>query len=594
MKKLLCTLLAVILLLGCLPTMAVEDFDPPLWEEYGYQSLDIMLKSWDMTEEEYYEMVESEREWRDWEYDEATGDFNTPVWDMVYGYESLEAMLEDWEITLDEYYELVEEERLNQEMDSWTDEQWDKYFEEYDEKQLQNERKAYGLVNDISVVLRNKAVAFPDAVPELVNSRVMIPMRAVMENLGAEVAFDQSTKIVSISCEGKAMQFTLGETALTVTENEESTTIELDCAPYIKSDRVFVPVRFVAEALGYDVLWSDYFKTAVLLDKTAIIDELNQNYTIANKALSMGQDLSLDLTKNYKGDTSMDIKITKFDSISGDKIYNGGFDAVVLQNGMSMKMSFSMDIGFIVDLMKDVATEYGYIFDMNDIEEITNIIEPIDGATTDLIIDLDSNMAYFRGELVSLVLEQEDIDLDSKSWLSIDLSVIMDEIGFDMQDFYDAMEQMDLTIGSQIYTSNMYGWMDPLYTYEYMLSTADGMSVLNDSAFKKTNSGYSYYLDLSTESDYFPVSGNVKADLSMNGDAISKIKGSVECLVSGFQIEMDFSLSAKEARMSGSFHMKNTFILDFDIKSTVKETSSTVPTAPPADDKVVNLDDLIA
>ena len=35
------------------PAFAYEDTDPPQWEQYGYSSLEDMLRDYGMTEEEY-------------------------------------------------------------------------------------------------------------------------------------------------------------------------------------------------------------------------------------------------------------------------------------------------------------------------------------------------------------------------------------------------------------------------------------------------------------------------------------------------------------------------------------------------------------
>ena len=57
MSKLLSLALSLALTLSlALPAFAFEDTDPPLWEQWGYTSLEEMLADgW--TEEEYYEMA---------------------------------------------------------------------------------------------------------------------------------------------------------------------------------------------------------------------------------------------------------------------------------------------------------------------------------------------------------------------------------------------------------------------------------------------------------------------------------------------------------------------------------------------------------
>lgn len=42
-----------------------------------------------------------------------------------------------------------------------------------------------------------------------------------------------------------------------ITIKLDNKTVQTDVAPYIKDDRTFVPIRFISEALGYDVNWNE-------------------------------------------------------------------------------------------------------------------------------------------------------------------------------------------------------------------------------------------------------------------------------------------------------------------------------------------------
>lgn len=48
----------------------------------------------------------------------------------------------------------------------------------------------------VSVQVNGKNVTFPNASPAVINGRTMVPMRAVLETLGAEVDYDGETKTV--------------------------------------------------------------------------------------------------------------------------------------------------------------------------------------------------------------------------------------------------------------------------------------------------------------------------------------------------------------------------------------------------------------
>lgn len=68
-------------------------------------------------------------------------------------------------------------------------------------------------------------------------------------------------RIVTVSTDTTNIRLTLGDTAAFV--NEETKT--LDTPPFLRDDRTFVPVRFLAESLGAEVFWEDETRTAVFV-----------------------------------------------------------------------------------------------------------------------------------------------------------------------------------------------------------------------------------------------------------------------------------------------------------------------------------------
>ncbi|MBB6729303.1 copper amine oxidase N-terminal domain-containing protein [Cohnella zeiphila] len=101
----------------------------------------------------------------------------------------------------------------------------------------------------IEVILNGKRISFVDARPLSNNGRVLVPLRVVSENLGAKV--DYKNNVVSISQGTKTIKLTVGSKTATV----NGKAVTLDSSPYVKSSRVFVPLRFVSEQLGQQVEW---------------------------------------------------------------------------------------------------------------------------------------------------------------------------------------------------------------------------------------------------------------------------------------------------------------------------------------------------
>ena len=81
------------------------------------------------------------------------------------------------------------------------------------------------------------------------NWRTMVPLRALMEGFDAEVIWDNDARTVTINYNEQTIVMTIDETTYTV-NGEEMT---MDTEPVIQGDRTYVPIRFAAEAMGFEV-----------------------------------------------------------------------------------------------------------------------------------------------------------------------------------------------------------------------------------------------------------------------------------------------------------------------------------------------------
>ena len=103
-------------------------------------------------------------------------------------------------------------------------------------------------IGDKDFIVNNKVVT-GDAAPYVANDRTYVPIRALAESFGADVDWDNDARTVTIVRGDKTIVMTVDKTTYTV-NGEEAT---MDVAPEITGDRTYVPVRFVAEALGFTV-----------------------------------------------------------------------------------------------------------------------------------------------------------------------------------------------------------------------------------------------------------------------------------------------------------------------------------------------------
>ena len=106
--------------------------------------------------------------------------------------------------------------------------------------------------NNISLFVNGNEVA-SDVAPFIENSRTLVPVRIISENLGYKVAWDAKNAIVTINGNNKIIKMPINSTKVAVNGN----TVNLDTAAKIKSGRTFVPVRFIAETFGTEVNWDN-------------------------------------------------------------------------------------------------------------------------------------------------------------------------------------------------------------------------------------------------------------------------------------------------------------------------------------------------
>ncbi|KAA9007499.1 family 10 glycosylhydrolase [Paenibacillus spiritus] len=100
-----------------------------------------------------------------------------------------------------------------------------------------------------------------DVPPYLTSSNVtMVPLAVISRGLGAGVQWNQQTKTVSISKNGTAMSLTSGQKTALV----DGDRIALDTSVVIRQGRIMVPIRFVSEQLGMQVVWDKAARTVRL------------------------------------------------------------------------------------------------------------------------------------------------------------------------------------------------------------------------------------------------------------------------------------------------------------------------------------------
>lgn len=111
----------------------------------------------------------------------------------------------------------------------------------------------------ITVVVNGETLRL-DPPPVIVHSRVLIPLRGVLERLGATVDWEAATRTIRVFRGSTVVVLAVGHPEAQV----DGRSVRLDVAPVIIGGRAFVPLRFVSAAIGAQVEWRADERTVVI------------------------------------------------------------------------------------------------------------------------------------------------------------------------------------------------------------------------------------------------------------------------------------------------------------------------------------------
>lgn len=109
---------------------------------------------------------------------------------------------------------------------------------------------------EVKVYIGGERLAF-DVPPAIESERTLVPMRAILEALGAAVEWDGSTRTVTATRRDTTIVLTIGQQTALVNGRP----VSLDVPARIIEGRTLVPLRFLSENLGETVTWDGDTRT---------------------------------------------------------------------------------------------------------------------------------------------------------------------------------------------------------------------------------------------------------------------------------------------------------------------------------------------
>jgi len=117
-----------------------------------------------------------------------------------------------------------------------------------------------GIAAPIQVLIDGKPVSFGEIGPMKSKGRVLVPLRGVLEQMGATVGWDAASQTVTAQKGDRKIELKIGAAFGRI--NDQDT--PLDVPGKVFRGTTMVPLRFMGSALGARVDW-DEFKDTVLI-----------------------------------------------------------------------------------------------------------------------------------------------------------------------------------------------------------------------------------------------------------------------------------------------------------------------------------------
>lgn len=149
-----------------------------------------------------------------------------------------------------------------------------------------------------------------DVPPVVHNERTLVPLRAIMENVNAEVEWDQANYQVTVKTVDKQILLKIDSPVAMV--NGQAVRLPDNVPPKIINGRTMVPIRFVAETIGMNVTWEENTRTVVLSQKS---EEVPVDPNEEPKTQVAVKDISVASTQGFT-----EIRIKTTGSVSYDEL----------------------------------------------------------------------------------------------------------------------------------------------------------------------------------------------------------------------------------------------------------------------------------
>lgn len=450
----------------------------------------------------------------------------------------------------------------------------------------------------IQVQYNGNDIALTDAA-KIVDGRVMVPFRQLLESMGAEVTYDLKTKTIVVKTDEKEMSFAAGGADITIIKDGVTSVKKMDVASFVdkKQSRTYVPVRFIAETMGYSVGWDKSNKTVVIIDPATLFSNADTDFSIISKLMKS----DLDLEKPYATTGKFDMDIETF--AGPDSIMPGmEFSMTGQMSGIQQKSN--------ADLVMNMAFQFDKMLSKLTVEEKA-MMEPMLGmfkdASMKIKMDGETGITYMNSSLFSAL----DPTVGANTWYKMNMYDTYEDMGIDLKSItnmsysgFKLSEMLAASMAGMEYT-DISTYQDIQSTYVFL------KNLIGDEAFTKRTAGsyVTYNLNLNQTSILAALAKTALSegiskdtlDLTELGDMLNSSKLEAKIMIQEkagslykYELEGDctfeeiacnFDMAGDQKNAEGQFMIdqKDVMKMMIEVESHVSETSTAPDLSLPAD-----------
>lgn len=427
--------------------------------------------------------------------------------------------------------------------------------------------KLYKTIMDdtqIHIIYNDTVIECSDVKPVNADGRVMIPFRAALEGMGAQVDYDNASRKVTAEKGNKEIKFTLmGDTITVITDGDMVSEIKMDTPMMIVDGSTLVPIRFMSNAFGMQIGWDGDTQSVVILDRDTYFADFS------DIAPNMSKLLEIDDIEYNKEYTEFDFDVTMSDGKKKTNFaFDGKIDAVDKDGAISADMTFDMSISggglpiTVKDSYVNLIMKDGSLYIKTDVvEQLAEVIGTPDMVTAARIIN-------------------------KNTWYKLDLNKVLDNIEMpeELKNILIAGDASDLTIEEALIAAipadgdvtldDMIMLATQLDTYQMM----DKYITVEE----KTNGGYKVSMNI-TSDDFADMMKSMLAGF-MSEEELAGINNMLVFEISA-STDADAKVSNSDVKLNIEMEMEDLFKITMTMNMTDKsEKSDTVKTPEiPAD-----------